>query len=199
MRTRPSRPTRWARSSSISSEASMRVLVTGATGYLGSHAAAAVVRSGHDVRALVRSPDRVATSLGPLGVSVPDVAVGDITDPASIEAALTGCDAVVHAASVYSLDPRDAPVIAATNVRGTETVLGAAGGHRSDRLRLELRRSSSLARRPRSRESGGEADATVRAIEGRFGGCRSALSRAGRSGGQRLPRERVGTSRPLLR
>lgn len=104
----------------------MRVLVTGATGYVGSHAAAAVVRSGHDVRALVRSPERVSTSLGPLGVSVPDVAVGDITDAASIEAALTGCDAVVHAASVYSLDPRDAPVIAATNVRGTETVLGVA-------------------------------------------------------------------------
>jgi dihydroflavonol-4-reductase len=104
----------------------MRVLVTGSTGYVGSHAAAAVVRSGHEVRALVRSPERVATSLGPLGVSVPDVVVGDITDAASIEAALTGCDAVVHAASVYSLDPRDARVIAATNVRGTETVLGAA-------------------------------------------------------------------------
>jgi dihydroflavonol-4-reductase len=104
----------------------MRVLVTGGTGYVGSHAAAALVRSGHEVRLLVRSPARVATSLGPLGVSVPDVAVGDITDAGSIDAALTGCDAVVHAASVYSLDPRDAPTIAGTNVRGTETVLGAA-------------------------------------------------------------------------
>ena len=65
----------------------MRVLVTGGTGYVGSHAAAAL---------------------------------------GSIDAALAGCDAVVHAASVYSLDPRDAPTIAATNVRGTETVLGAA-------------------------------------------------------------------------
>ena len=177
------------------------MLVTGATGYVGSHAAAAVVRSGHDVRALVRSPERVSTSLGPLGVSVPDVAVGDITNAASIEAALTGCDAVVHAASVYSLDPRDAPVIAATNVRGTETVLGVAQRAGIDPIVYVSKRcwSSSLARRPRSRESGGEADATVRAIEGRFGGCRSALSRAGRSGGQRLPRERVGTSRPLLR
>jgi dihydroflavonol-4-reductase len=104
----------------------MRVLVTGATGYVGSHAAAELVRSGHEVRVLVRSPERVATSLGPLGVSVPDVAVGDITDAASVEAALTGCGGVVHAASVYSLDPRDAPTIAATNVRGTEIVLGAA-------------------------------------------------------------------------
>jgi dihydroflavonol-4-reductase len=104
----------------------MRVLVTGGTGYVGSHAAAALVRSGHEVRLLVRSPDRVATSLGPLGVSAPEVAVGDITDPGSIDTALAGCDAVVHAASVYSLDPRAAPTIAATNVRGTETVLGAA-------------------------------------------------------------------------
>jgi dihydroflavonol-4-reductase len=34
----------------------MRVLVTGATGYVGSHAAAALVRAGHEVRLLVRSP-----------------------------------------------------------------------------------------------------------------------------------------------
>jgi len=104
----------------------MRVLVTGGTGYVGSHAVATLVRSGHEVRLLVRSPERVATSLDPLGVSAPDVAVGDVTDAGSIDAALTGCDAAVHAASVYSLDPRDAPTIAATNVRGTETVLGAA-------------------------------------------------------------------------
>ena len=102
------------------------MLVTGGTGYVGSHAVAALVRSGHDVRLLVRSPDRVATALGPHGVSAPDVAVGDITEVDSIDTALTGCDAVVHAASVYSLDPRDAPTIAATNTRGTETVLGAA-------------------------------------------------------------------------
>src|SRR5438093_1733643 len=87
----------------------MRVLVTGGTGYVGSHAVAALVRSGHEVRLLVRSPERVATSLDPLGVSAPDVAVGDVTDAGSIDAALTGCDAAVHAASVYSLDPRDAP------------------------------------------------------------------------------------------
>jgi nucleoside-diphosphate-sugar epimerase len=104
----------------------MRVLVTGGTGYVGSHAAAALVRHGHEVRLLVRSPERVARSLGPLGIGVPDVVVGDITDAGSIDTALSGCAAVVHAASVYSLDPRDAPTIAATNVRGTETVLGAA-------------------------------------------------------------------------
>jgi dihydroflavonol-4-reductase len=104
----------------------VRVLVTGGTGYVGSHAAAALLRGGHEVRLLVRSPDHVAESLGPLDVSVPDVAVGDITDAHSIDAALIGCDAVVHAASVYSLDPRDARTIAATNKRGTEIVLGAA-------------------------------------------------------------------------
>jgi dihydroflavonol-4-reductase len=104
----------------------MRVLITGGTGFVGSHTAAALVRSGHEVRLLVRSPERVVTSLGPLGVSTPDIAVGDITDADSIDAALSGCDALVHAASVYSLDPRDARKIAATNVRGTEIVLGAA-------------------------------------------------------------------------
>jgi dihydroflavonol-4-reductase len=104
----------------------MRVLVTGGTGFVGSHATAVLVRAGHEVRLLVRSPQRVASSLGPLGVSMPDVEVGDIADADSIDAALKGCDAVVHAASVYSLDPRDARTIAATNERGTEIVLGAA-------------------------------------------------------------------------
>src|SRR5438477_13046497 len=146
----------------------MRVLVTGGTGYVGSHAVAALGRSGHDVRLLVRSPDRVATALGPHDVSAPDVAVGDITEADSIDTALTGCDAVVHAASVYSLDPRDAPTIGATNTRGTETVLGAARRAEVDphRLRLELRRSASLGRRARAREPRGASDAALRAIEG---------------------------------
>jgi nucleoside-diphosphate-sugar epimerase len=104
----------------------MRVLVTGGSGFVGSHAVAALLRSGRDVRVFARSPGRVQTSLEPLGVTVSDIATGDVTEPASVETAIDGCDAVVHAASVYSLDPRDADRIAATNVQGTRTVLDAA-------------------------------------------------------------------------
>ena len=98
-------------------------LVTGGSGYLGAHTVAALLRSGRDVRVFARSPERVRTALDPLGVSVTDVAVGDMTDEASVEAAVSGCDAVVHAASVYSLDPRDAPWIGPTNAKGTESMM----------------------------------------------------------------------------
>jgi nucleoside-diphosphate-sugar epimerase len=104
----------------------MRVLVTGGSGYVGSHTVAALVRAGQDVRVFARSPDRLATTLEPLGVEVGDIAPGDVTDAASVEAALLNCDAVVHAASVYSLDPHQAHTIGETNARGTRTVLEAA-------------------------------------------------------------------------
>jgi nucleoside-diphosphate-sugar epimerase len=104
----------------------MRVLVTGGTGYVGSHSIAALTRDGHDVRVLARSPDRTATALDPLGVNGVEVAVGDVTDQPSVERALEGCDAVLHAASVFSMDPRRDEEMNSVNVRGTETVLGTA-------------------------------------------------------------------------
>jgi hypothetical protein len=52
--------------------------------------------------------------------------VGDVTDPAAVQGAVRGCEAVVHAASVYSLDSRDAGRIRQVNVRGTDVVLGVA-------------------------------------------------------------------------
>jgi nucleoside-diphosphate-sugar epimerase len=104
----------------------MRVLVTGGTGYVGSHALAALMTAGHQIRVLVRAPEGVAAALGPLGVDGVETVSGDVTDPAAVERALTGCDAVLHAASVFSLDPRKAAEMRAVNVRGTELVLGTA-------------------------------------------------------------------------
>lgn len=105
----------------------MRVLVTGGTGFVGSHSVAALIGAGHEVRLLVRSPDRIEPALGPLGVTGPvDHQVGDVTDPDSVERALAGCDAVLHAAAVYTLDSRGYRDIARTNLAGAETVLRAA-------------------------------------------------------------------------
>jgi len=102
------------------------VLVTGGTGYVGSHAVAALASAGHRVRVLARSPERLPAALGPLGVGGVQAATGDVTEPAAVQRALRGCDAVVHAASVFSLDARRAGEVTAVNVRGTEVVLGAA-------------------------------------------------------------------------
>ncbi len=106
--------------------AGVKVLVTGGTGLVGSHAAAAIVRAGHDVRLLVRRPDQVPVSLGPLGLEVSDIVVGDVLDERAVSRAVEGCAAVVHAAGVYSLDPRRAQDMRRTNARATELVLGRA-------------------------------------------------------------------------
>jgi dihydroflavonol-4-reductase len=104
----------------------MRVLVTGGTGFVGSHTVAALVQAGHEVRLLVRSRERIAPALEPLGVREVDACVGDITEPTSVERALEHCEAVVHAASVFSFDPRRRRDIEQANVRGAEIVLRAA-------------------------------------------------------------------------
>ena len=51
---------------------------------------------------------------------------GDVTDPVGVERALDEADAVLHAASVFSMDPRKADEMRSVNVRGTEVVLGTA-------------------------------------------------------------------------
>src|SRR4029450_10342653 len=102
------------------------VLVTGGTGYVGSHATAALARAGHRIRVLARSPASIPAAPEPLGMDGVGTAVGDVTDPAAVERALEGCDAVLHTASVFSMDPRKANAINAVNVRGTDIVLGTA-------------------------------------------------------------------------
>lgn len=104
----------------------MKVLVTGGNGLVGSHAAAAIARGGHELRLLVRRPEQVTASLGPLGLEVTDVVVGDVLDEHVVSQAVEGCEAVVHAAAVFSLDPRRAEEMRRTNARATELVLGRA-------------------------------------------------------------------------
>ncbi len=104
----------------------MQVLVTGGTGYVGSHTVRALVDAGHEVRLLVRSAERMRRALEPLGVPPPPHVVGDVTDPVTVRRALDGCDAVVHAANVYALDARRAQEMASVNPSSTELVLGTA-------------------------------------------------------------------------
>lgn len=99
----------------------MIVLVTGASGFLGSHVARAASQRGHTVHCLVRaSSDR---SL--LHDVTATMAIGDLTDPASLAAAVAGTDAVVHCAGTTSEMAANAELSQRTNVAGTAALLDA--------------------------------------------------------------------------
>jgi nucleoside-diphosphate-sugar epimerase len=104
----------------------MRILVTGATGFVGSHAAAALVGRGHAIRCLVRDRSRLERALAPRGIACEDVVVGDVTDADAVSRALEGCDAVLHAAAVVALEASRAGEVLGTNRRGVENVVGGA-------------------------------------------------------------------------
>ncbi|WP_430334676.1 SDR family oxidoreductase [Rhodococcus sp. ACT016] len=71
----------------------LRVLVTGATGYIGGRLAPRLLAAGHDVRVLVRSPEKVRDIPWARGV---EIARGDLGDPDSLRAATAGIDVVYY-------------------------------------------------------------------------------------------------------
>jgi nucleoside-diphosphate-sugar epimerase len=106
----------------------VKVLVTGATGFTGSHTTRALVAAGHEVRLLVRDAGKVRRVFEPHGFVPEDLVVGDMTDPAAVEKALAGCDGVVHSAALVDLRRASARLVEATNARGVELVVGGAAG-----------------------------------------------------------------------
>ena len=100
----------------------MKVLLTGATGFLGSEIARQLVAAGHDVRVTVRKTSKLD---GLAGLAVEKVEA-DINDREAILRALDGCEAVIHTAANVSMRKRDTASIFKSNVEGAKTVLGAA-------------------------------------------------------------------------
>ncbi|RXH56084.1 hopanoid-associated sugar epimerase [Granulicella sibirica] len=100
----------------------MKVFLTGATGFVGSHVARAYCAAGADLRLLTRSTSNLK---GLEGIPAETV-VGDLRQPETFRSALEGCDAVVHVAADYRLWVRDPDAMHAANVGGTRELLRMA-------------------------------------------------------------------------
>lgn len=104
----------------------MKVLVTGASGFVGAHSSAALQADGRELRLLVRDRDKARRIGAAVGLRDPELVDGDITDAASVRAALAGCDAVLHAAGAVSVERKHAAEALAVNEAGAENVLREA-------------------------------------------------------------------------
>ena len=110
----------------------MKLLITGADGFIGSHLVETLVRQGHDIRAFVLYTS--FNSWGWLDHCSEDVKgkfevfAGDIRDPYGVKVAMKGCDAVLHLAALVAIpySYHSPETYVDTNIKGTLNVLQAA-------------------------------------------------------------------------
>jgi nucleoside-diphosphate-sugar epimerase len=102
-----------------------KVLVTGASGFLGSYLLLALLRQGYQVRALVRQQKR-PDWIDPASLAGVEWVEGDILDILSLEEAMEGMDAVIHSAAMVSFAAQDSQQLYQINTSGTAHVVDAA-------------------------------------------------------------------------
>ncbi len=108
----------------------MRVLVTGATGFIGSHVARQLVQQGFDVAVLARPQSDMRNIQG----LEADICYGDLKDKKSLKQALRGCRALFHVAASYTFwSPRPDEVYE-VNVKGTLNIMEAAESQGIERI-----------------------------------------------------------------
>ena len=100
----------------------MKVFVTGATGFVGSHVARLLAEKGAQLRLLVRPSSRTE-NIADLNA---ERVVGDLSDAASLKKGMEGCEAVFHVAADYRLWVRRPKEMYNANVEGTRAILNAA-------------------------------------------------------------------------
>lgn len=109
----------------------MRVLITGGRGFIGAWTARVLLERGHTVRAFDKQEDRTLfdTIVGERSREIQHV-TGDVTEARAVDAAVDGCDGIVHLAAVLIPTARKDPLLGARiNVLGTLHVFEAARHH----------------------------------------------------------------------
>jgi nucleoside-diphosphate-sugar epimerase len=162
----------------VSGQRTARCLVTGATGFIGSHVVRRLVIEGYQVRCLARATSDTSTLAG-LDL---EFVRGDLTDARAVAGAAAGCDVVVHCGALVS-DWAAVDEIRRINVGGTRNVMDAAlaasvrrvvhisttdvygypGGRNVDERQHHARFANWYAQSKR------EAEAEVRRLEGQVG------------------------------
>lgn len=100
----------------------MKILLTGATGYVGHELALALAEHGNQVHILVRNPFSKNIPLHKNIIVFP----GDITDRHSISKAMMGCTQVYHTAAIVKIFAKDPAIFYKVNVKGTHNLLAEA-------------------------------------------------------------------------
>ena len=100
----------------------MRIFVTGATGFVGSHVARSLGAAGAELRLLTRKTSRTEHLEGLKA----ELVTGDLLQPEHLRSAISGCDALVHVAADYRLWVPDPKTMYAANVEGTKALLRLA-------------------------------------------------------------------------
>jgi len=108
----------------------MKVLVTGATGFVGNHLARALAATGHRVRVLVR-PSQRARRLRDVGIEVVE---GQLAEADDVAAAAEGCARIYHLAAAFRNVAHSDEHYWRVNVGGTLNVLAAARAHGCERV-----------------------------------------------------------------
>jgi len=104
----------------------MRVLVTGASGFIGAHVVSALRALMHEPVAFVRNANKFAEAMAVHGLDDVPFVVGNVNDPAAVQRALRDVDAVVHTVGIASVAVADAEQMMHVNVGGTRNVIDAA-------------------------------------------------------------------------
>ncbi len=100
----------------------MKVFITGATGFIGTHLLQRLAQTEHELYCLIRPTSHVHI-LEELGATL---IVGDVTDRKSLHAGMKGCDWVMHLANVYSFWEPNRQIYTEVNIEGTRNVMECA-------------------------------------------------------------------------